>query len=146
MIAICAGILLVVSCGGSDEGEPSPDPLSTVFRDGIYTRTKDGKQYEIIYGIGIGRYSLEIDGVEQRRGSYTHVTTPEGDKAIAYIDDGEFPAKCDLSEEPGVYFWERDGDRTPLDVYEEKCDQRKDDLEGEWIYTAPLPSFTPIQR
>jgi len=146
LFAFAVAATISMSCGGSDEPEVSPDPLSTVFRDGIYTRTKDGKAYEIIYGIGIGRYSLTIDGVEQRRGSYTHVTTPEGDKAIAYIDDGEFAAKCDLSEEPGVYLWQREGDKTPLDVYDEKCDQRKDELEGEWNYMAPLPSMTPIQR
>ena len=142
LAALCAACGLVLSCGGSDD-ESTSDPFSRTFFDGIYTRTKDGAEQEVRYGTSVGGYRLTVDGEEQRRGSYTRVTTGAGKPALAFIDDGEFPGKCELDQEPGVYLWNFKDNKLTLDAESEKCDQRKDELSGDWDYQGSLPSVTP---
>lgn len=133
-------MIVMVACGGSGDGGATPDPFAGLFREGIYTRTDGDKTYEIKFGVSLGSYVL-LGAAEERRGSYTLVTTPGGDRAFAFIDDPEFAAKCSLDQEPGIYVWEFKDDKLSLDQFDEKCDERREELNSkDWRYQGPLPS------
>jgi hypothetical protein len=133
----------VLACGGDSKDEET-DPFARTFREGIYTRFDDGKNYEIRFGVSVGRYVLLVDGVEQRRGTHTLVSTAEGDPALGLIDEGEFPAKCPEDQLLGAYTWKFKDNTLTLDAFEEKCDERKKELESDkWLYAGPAPTETP---
>lgn len=133
----------VISCGSSNNEEP--DPFAGIFRDGAYTRFDDGKNYEVRFGVSPGRFTLLVDGAEQRRGTHTTVTTIEGDPALGIVDEGDFPARCPEDQQLGAYTWKIKDNKLSLDPFEEKCDQRKKDLDSDdWLYQGPAPTSTPI--
>jgi len=134
----------VLSCGSSKDEEP--DPFAGIFREGIYTRFDDGKNYEVRFGVSPGRYILLVDGAEQRRGTHTTATTIEGDPALGIVDEGEFPARCPEDQQLGAYTWKIKDNKLSLNPFEEKCDQRKTELESDdWLYQGPAPTSTPLR-
>ena len=136
---------LVLSCGSSND--EVPDPFAGVFRDGTYTRFDDGKNYEVLFGVSPGRYVLFVDGAEQRRGTHTTATTTDGDPALGLVDEGDFPARCPQDQQLSAYIWKFKDNKLSLDAFEEKCDQRKKELEsGDWLYQGPPPTSTAAPR
>jgi hypothetical protein len=146
VVALVAASAVLVSCGGSDaDSEATPDPLEGAFREGIYTRTEEGKSYEIRFGVEIGRYVLLTDGVETRRGTHTlATTTEEGAPALAFIDEGEFEGVCTGEQALGVYLWEFEDNKLSMKTHTEECEQRRIELESDdWAYQGSLPTATP---
>ena len=139
-----AGLFLllgaVLSCGSSNDGVR--DPFAGNFRDGVYTRFDDGKNYEVRFGVSPGRYILLVDGAEQRRGTHTVATTIEGDPALGITDEGEFPARCPEDQQLAAYTWKFKDNKLSLDASEDKCGQRKKELESDdWLYQGPVPAL-----
>jgi hypothetical protein len=142
--ALLVGLVSVLSCGDSDDG--SPDPLGGIFQEGVYTRFDGEKNYEIRFGVSIGRFVLLVDGVEQRRGTHTLATTKDGDPALGIIDDGQFPARCPEDQQLSAYVWEIKDNKLSLDPFEEPCEQRKSELDSDdWLYQGPAPTSTPVR-
>lgn len=142
--ALILGIIAIALACGSDN-EPSADPFPGVFRAGLYSRTDGGTTYELNFG-DIGRYTLKADGADHRAGSYTFVGTKFGEinTAFAFIDE-RAPVECAEEDEPGVYRWsfKFEDNTLSLDVFDESCGDRKNELESEEWLKQPDPSPTP---
>jgi len=142
--ALVLGFIAITVACGSDAETPA-DPFPGVFRAGLYSRTEDGTTYELNFG-GIGRFTLKADGADHRAGSYTFVGTSFEviNDAFAFIDESA-PVECAEEDEPGVYKWSFNaGDNTlSLDVFDETCDDRKDELESDEWLKQPDPTPTP---
>jgi len=143
--ALVIGFIAVTVACGSDDETPD-DPFPGVFRAGLYSRTEDGTTYELNFG-ALGRFTLKADGADHRAGTYTFVGTSLGEinNAFAFIDESEAPEECAEEDEPGVYRWLFNaGDNTlSLNVFDETCDDRKDELESDEWLKQPDPSPTP---
>jgi hypothetical protein len=146
---VLLSVTVSLACGSDDNA--SPDPFARTFRDGTYTRTRDGKVYKIAFGVSIGRYVLTVDGAEQRRGTYTQGFAPGEDgqavgteTRMAMIDEGEFEGKCAPDQEPGAYRWQFKNNKLTLESIDDECERRKGELESrDWLYEGPLPTATP---
>jgi hypothetical protein len=141
--ALFVSLIAVLSCGSDDE---PPDPLGGIFQEGVYTRFDGEKNYEVRFGVAIGRFVLLVDGVEQRRGTHTIATTIEGDPALGILDEGAFPARCPEDQQLSAYVWKLKDNKLSLDPFEEPCEQRKSELDSDdWLYQGPAPTSTPAR-